>query len=96
MGLEDRSSIDTMNPTLFALIVMAIHHWVLARKPGQFRVPLEFGPASGAQWKCNTRNIRHGVNNASTDVFCCSDTDLHSFLPEVQAKQIHNIRSMIH
>jgi hypothetical protein len=44
---------------------------------------------------CDTRNISHVVNNASTDVFRRLNTDFLSSSPEVQAKKIDNICSMI-
>jgi hypothetical protein len=95
MGMKDRSLIDKINPTFIALTATAIHHCLSAWKTGEFRVPPEFGPGGGAQRKCDTRNINHAVNNAYTDVFRRLDTDFRSSSPEVQAKKIDNIRSMI-
>jgi len=95
MGMKDRSLIDKTNPTFIALTATAIHHCLSAWKTGEFRVPPEFGPGGGAQRKCDTRNINHAVNNACTDVFRRLDADFRSSSPEVQAKKIDNIRSMI-
>jgi len=95
MGMNDRSLIDKINPTFIALTAMAIHHCLSAWKTGKLRVPPEFGPGGGAQRKCDTRNINHAVNNACTDVFCCLNADFRSSSPEVQAKKIDNICSMI-
>ena len=95
MGMKDRSLIDKINPTFIALTTTAIHHCLSAWKTGEFRVPPEFGPGGGAQRKCDTRNINHAVNNACTDVFRRLDADFRSSSPEVQAKKIDNIRSMI-
>ena len=95
MGMKDRSLIDKINPTFIALTATAIHHCLSAWKTGEFRVPPEFGPGGGAQRKCDTRNINHAVNNACTDVFRRLDADFRSSSPEVKAKKIDNIRSMI-
>ena len=95
MGMKDRSLIDKINPTFIALTATAIHHCLSAWKTGEFRVPPEFGPGGGAQRKCDARNINHAVNNACTDVFRRLDADFRSSSPEVQAKKIDNIRSMI-
>jgi Domain of unknown function (DUF6532) len=95
MGMKDRSLIDKINPTFIALTATAIHHCLSAWKTGEFRVPPEFGPGGGAQRKCDTRNINHAVNNVCTDVFRRLDADFCSSSPEVQAKKIDNIRSMI-
>jgi len=93
--MKDRSLIDKINPTFIALTEPAIHHCLSACKTGEFRVPPEFGPGGGAQRQCDTRNINHAVNNACTDVFRCLEADFRSSSPEVQAKKIDNIRSMI-
>jgi hypothetical protein len=93
--MKDRSLIDKINPTFIALTATAIHHCLSAWKTGEFRVPPQFGPGGGAQRKCDTRNINHAVNNACTDVFRRLDADFRSSSPEVQAKKIDNIRSMI-
>jgi len=44
---------------------------------------------------CDTRHINDAVNNACTDIFCHLDADICTFSPEVQAKGMYNIRSMI-
>ena len=93
--MKVKSLIDKINPTFIALTATAIHHCLSAWKTGEFRVPPEFGPGGGAQRKCDTRNINHAVNNACTDVFRRLDADFRSSSPEVQAKKIDNIRSMI-
>jgi len=93
--MKDRSLIDKINPTFIALTATAIHHCLSAWKTGEFRVPPEFGPGGGAQRMCDTRNIHHAVINGCTDVFRRLDTDFRSSSPEVQAKNIDNIRSMI-
>jgi len=93
--MKDRSLIDKINPTFIALTATAIHHCLSAWKTGELRVPPEFGPGGGAKRKCDTRHINHAVNNACTDVFCRLDADFRSSSPEVQAKKIDNIRSMI-
>jgi len=93
--MKDRSLIDKINPTFIALTKTAIHHCLSALKTGEFRVPPEFGPGGGAQRKCDTRNIDHAVNNACTDVFHHLDVDWRSSSPEVQAKKIDTIHSMI-
>jgi hypothetical protein len=95
MGMKDRSLIDKINPTFIALTTTAIHHFLSAWKTGEFRVSPEFGPGGGAQRKCDTRNINQAVNNACTDVFRRLNADFRSSLPEVQAKMIDTIRSMI-
>ena len=96
MGMNDRPLIDKINPTLIALIVMAIHHCLSAWKTGEFKVLSEFGPGGGAQRKCNTRSNNHMVDTACTDVYHHLNVDFCSSLPEVQAKKIDNICSMIH
>jgi len=95
MGMKDRSLIDKIHPTFIALTAMAIHHCLLAWKTGKFRVLPEFGPGGRAQHKCNTRNTNHAVNNTCRDVFRCLNMDFRSSSPEVQAKKIDNIRSII-
>jgi len=92
---KDRSLIDKTNPIFIALTATAIHHRLLPWKTGEVRVPPEFGPGGGAQSKCNTRIINHIVNKACTDIFCCLEADFRSSSPEVQAKNIDNIHSMI-
>jgi len=93
--MKDSSLIDKINPTFITLTATAIHHCLSARKIGEFRVPPEFGPGGGAQCKCDPRNINHAVKNACTDIFRRLDMDFCSSTPEVQAKMIDNIRSMI-
>ena len=93
--MKDRSLIDKINRTFIALTATAIHHCLSAWKTGELRVPPELGPGGGAQRKCDTRNINHAVNDAGTDVFCCLDADFCCSSPEVQARKIDNIRSMI-
>lgn len=44
----------------------------------------------------NTRNINHAGDDRYTDVFRHLDADFDSSLPEVQAKMMDNIHSMIH
>jgi len=95
MGMKDRSLLDEINPTFIALTATAIHHCPSAWKTGKFRVPPEFGPGGGVQRKCDTGNINRVVNNACTDLFRRLDADFRSSSPEVQAKKIDNIRSMI-
>jgi len=95
MGMKDRSLIDKINLKFITLTATAIHHCLSAWKTREFRVPPEFGPGGGAQRKCDTRNINHPVNHACTDVFRRLDADFRSSSPEVQAKKIDNIRSMI-
>jgi len=87
--------IDKINPTFVALTATAIHHCLSAWTTGEFKVPPEFGPGGGAQCKCDTTNVNHAVNNACTDVFRHLDADFRSSSPEVQAKKIDNICSMI-
>jgi len=38
-GMNDRSSIDKINPPIIALTATAIHHCLSAWKPGEFRQP---------------------------------------------------------
>jgi len=95
MGMKDRSLIDKINPTFIALTATAIHHCLSAWKTGKFRVPPERDPGGGAQCKWDTRNIDHAVNNACTVQCHRLDADFRSFSPEVQAKEIDIIRSMI-
>jgi len=95
MGMKDASLIDNLNPTSIALTTTAIQHCLSVWKIGEFRVPAEFGPGSGAQPRCDTGNINHAVNKAYTDVFRCLNSDFLSSPPEVQAKMIDNICSMI-
>jgi len=78
MGMKGRLLIDKINPTFIALTATAIHHCLLAWKRGEFRVPPEFGPGGGAQRKCDTRNINHGIHNACKDVFHRLDEDFCS------------------
>jgi len=94
--MKDRSLTDKINPTFIALTAMAIQHCLSAWKTGQYWVPPEFGPEGGAQRKCDTRNINYAVNNACTDGFRRLYADFRSSLPDVQAKMINTIRSMIH
>jgi len=93
--MKDRSLIDTINPIFIALTATAIHHCLSAWKTAKFRVLPDFGPGGAAQHKCNTRNINHGVNNECTDVFPHLDADFRYSMPEVQAKMMDNISSMI-
>jgi hypothetical protein len=86
---------DTINLTFIAFTAMAIHHCLLAWKPGEFRVQPEFGPEGGAQRMCNTRNITDTVNSAWTYQFGHVDADCHSSSPEVQVRKTDNIHSMI-
>jgi hypothetical protein len=74
---------------------MAIQHWLSAWKTDEFRVPPEFGPGGETQHMCNTRNINHPANNACPDVFGLLDADCYTSLPQVQAKTMDNICSMI-
>jgi hypothetical protein len=87
--------IDKINPTFIDLTATAIHHCLSHWNTGQFRVAPEFGQGGGAQHKCDTRNINHLVNNACTDDPRHLDEDFRSSSPEVQAKMIDNISSMI-
>jgi hypothetical protein len=88
--------IDKINPTFIALTATAIHHCLSAWKTGQFRVPPVLGPGGTAQRKCDTSNINHAVNDTGTNVIPRLDADFRSSSPEVPAKRINNIRSMIH
>jgi hypothetical protein len=87
--------IDKINPTFIDLTATAIHHCLSPWNTGQFRITPEFGPGGGVQRKCNTRTINHLVNNACTDDLRRLDEDFRSSSPEVQAKTIDNISSMI-
>jgi len=95
MGMKDKALIDKINLRCFALTAMAIHHCQSAWQTGVFRVPPEVGPRGGAQSNCDTRNINHAGSNACTAVYRHLDMDFCSSLPEVQAKKIGNICSMI-
>jgi len=94
MGMKDRSLIEKINPTFFALTTMAMHHYLSACKTGKIWVPQGFGPGGVAQRKCDTRNSNPAVNDACTDVFRHLDVDICSSLPEVPAKKIDIIRAM--
>jgi len=95
MGMKDRSLIDKIIRTFIALTMMAIHHCLSVWITGEFRIPPEFGPEGGAQRKSDTRNINYRINTACIDVFCRLDVDFRSSSPEVQAKKIDTISSMI-
>jgi len=95
MGMIDSSLIHIINPTFIPLTASAIHHCLSAWKTSEFRVAPKFGPGSGAQCKCDARNIKHAVNNACTDVFHRFDANFLSSSPKVQAKKRVTIRSMI-
>jgi len=92
---DNRSFIDTINPTVIALSATAIHHSLSARTTGEFKVQPKFCLGGGAQCKCDTTNINHMVHNACTDVFSCLDEDFHTSSTEIQAKKIDNIHCMI-
>jgi len=94
--MKDRSLIDTINPIFIALTARAIHHCLSASQTMKFWVPPEFGPGGGAQRKCDTRNIKHAVNIACTDLFCRLVPDFRSSSSEVQSNMINTIHSMIH
>jgi len=94
--MKDKSVIYKINPTFIALTVTAIHQCQAVWNTGEFRVPPVFGPGGGAQRECNTSNINHVVNKACTAVFHRHNADFCSSSPEVQAKLIDNICSMIH
>jgi len=96
MGMKDRSLIEEINLTFIALTMMAIHHCLSGSKAGEFRVPPQIGPGGGALRQHDTRNINHVVDNPCTAVFRCLDSDFSSLSPEVQAKTMDNILSMIH
>ena len=93
--LRGKLEICEINRTVIATTATAIHHCLSAWNTGEFRVRPEFGPAGGAELKCNARNINHVGNNACTDVFCHIDADFCSASPAVQAKMMDNIRSII-
>jgi len=95
MGMKDRFLINIMNPTLIALIAMAIHHCPLAWTMGEFRIFAEFGQEGRVQCKCNTRSINNTVNTTCTEVLCCLDVDFPTSLPEVQLNGRVNRYSMI-
>jgi hypothetical protein len=95
MGIKDRSLIDKINPIFIALTTTAIHHCLLAWTTGEFRLSPEVGPGGGAQRKCDTRNQNQVGNNSCTVVFLRLDAVFLSSSPEVQAKKIENIYSMI-
>jgi len=95
MRMTDRSLIDKINPTFIALTATAIHRCLAAWTPGRFSVLPEFGRAGGAQRECDTWTINHTFINACTDVFRHLDIDFCSSSPQVQAKEIDNIRSMM-
>ena len=57
--------------------------------------PAEFVPGGVAQLKSDTTVIDHMVNTACSDVLRLLDGNFRSSSPEVQAKIIHNIRSVI-
>ena len=84
-----------MNLTFIALATRAIHHSLSALKTGKFRVLPGCGPGSGAQSNWDTRTNNHMVNNTCRDVFRGLNADFRSSLPEVQAKKIDNIHTMI-
>jgi len=86
---------DRINPTFNAITATAIHHCLSAWNAGDLRVPPDFGAGGGAQRKCHTRNINQAVINACTDEFRSLDPDFCFSSPDVQAKQIDNIRTMI-
>jgi hypothetical protein len=95
MEIKARSLIDKINQTFIARTATAIHHCFSAWNTGKFGVQPEFGSEGGAQRKCDPRQISHGVYNACRDVFRCLDADFRSSPPEVEAKRIGNIRSML-
>jgi hypothetical protein len=49
-----------------------------------------------AQCKCDTTKINHTSSNACTDVFRRPEADFRAFSPEVQARKIDNINSLIY
>jgi len=95
MRMKDRSFIDKINPTFIALTVVATHHYLSALKTGEFRVPPDVGAGVGAQVNTIhetfiTRLILHAQM-----YFHHLDPDFRSSLPQVQAKKIDNIGSII-
>ena len=95
MGMKDRSLIDKINLTFIGLTMTAIDYGLSAWKTGECTVLSEFGPGGKAQHMCDTSNIILAVDNACTDVMHRLDTDCSSSSPEVPAKQIDSICSMI-
>ena len=93
--MKDRSSIDIINPTLIAVTATAIHHRLSGWTTAVFRVPPEIFPGGGAQCKCDTIDINDRVDNVCTDIFHRLDVDVRSSTPEVQAKMMDTISSMI-
>jgi len=94
IGEKDRSLINEINPTFIVLTKMAIHHCLSDRQAGEFTIPPEFDLWGAAQYKCDTRNIHHMVNNACTDEFHHPNADFLLSLPQVQATKIDNISRM--
>jgi len=95
VGMKDRSLIDKINLTFIALTATAIDHCLSAWKTCNFRGPPAFGRGGGAGHKWHTWYINHSVNNACPDVFRWLDADFLSSSPEVQAKKIDDIHTII-
>jgi hypothetical protein len=95
MGKKDTSLIHKTNPTFIAISATASHYCLSAWKTCEFRFTQEFCPGGRAQRKYATRNIHHVANDACRDEFCLLELDCRSSSPELQAKQINNICSMI-
>jgi hypothetical protein len=93
--MKDRLLIEKINPKFSALNATAIHHCLSAWKTVEHMNLPEFGPGGGVELGCNTRNINHRVNNVWIDACCHLEVDFCSTSPQVQAKMIDNICSMI-
>jgi len=79
-----------------AIAVTAHHHHLSTLKTGKVCVLPEFGAGGAARHMCDTRCVHHAVNIAYTYVCCRLDVDFRSSLPQVQARKIDHICSMIH
>jgi len=95
MGMKDRSLIEIINLSFIALTATVIHHCLLACKPGNFMVPLMFGPGGRAHRRCHTSNHDQVVNPACMDVFHHHNVKFCSSTQQVQARKIDTICSII-
>jgi hypothetical protein len=71
--MKDTSLIDKINWPLLPLTATAMKIWMLACNIRIFRLQPEFGPESGAQYQCDTRNVNQTVDISNNSSFCRKD-----------------------
>jgi hypothetical protein len=95
MGAKDQSLIDMFNPGNHCPHRDGYPQSSVGHCTGEFIVPWQFGPAGGAQRKCETRIINHMVKNACTEGLYGRNADFCSSSKNIQSKQTHAIHTML-